>query len=363
MNFPLAYCPDGYARLARLRSLYEQREQDQICAVMKSPRRALARFAEAHAAGYCERPDLHERAGFWDDLLAEAVEVRDDSIPCAYLTELDQGLYGGLIGGRIQYMADPANGWISSMVPPVLNDWPELDALEIDCSGECYRFYLEALEVFRKAAAGKFGISHFILIDGMNFVFELVGATRTYLDAAENPDRVRQAIDLAHRLNVLVQRAFFEQIALVEGGTCSNMAAWIPGRVVSESVDPFHMTSAAYFERWGREAVERIFAEFDGGVVHIHGNGRHLLRAVASLRGLKGICLKNDKGYAPVIVELERLKACAGDVPLIIEVEFPDFVEAFRQHRLAGGALYKVLHVPDAETANRWMDEVREYRV
>ena len=43
------------------------------------------------------------------------------------------------------------------------------------------------------------------------------------------------------------------------------------------------MTSVAYFEQWGREPAERILGAFDGGVIHIHGNGRHLLEAAATL--------------------------------------------------------------------------------
>ena len=47
------------------------------------------------------------------------------------------------------------------------------------------------------AAAGKFGVSHFILIDSLNFVFELVGATNTYLSLIEQPELVRRAVDFA----------------------------------------------------------------------------------------------------------------------------------------------------------------------
>ena len=89
---------------------------------------------------------------------------------------------------------------------------------------------------------------------------------------------VRRAIDFGFDLNVRVQRAFFDAVPLFEGGTFSNFAQWIPGRIVSESLDPYHMTSVAYFERWGREPAERILAAFDGGVIHIHGNGRHPAR-------------------------------------------------------------------------------------
>ena len=361
MSFPLSYCRSGEARVARLRSLYEGRAQDRIFGILEVPIRALSVFAAGHAAGYTARPAIEERLRFWDEYLRERMAVEDDSIPCAYLSELDQGLYGGIVGGAVQYMAHPDNGWISSMVPPILRDWSGLDSLSIDTGSESYLYFLDLLRAFRECGRDKFGVSHFILIDGLNFVFELFGATRTYLEASDNPDRVGQAIDFAYALNVRVQETFFENIELVAGGTCSNMAGWLPGRIVSESVDPFHMASVDFFERWGRGPAERILERFDGGVLHIHGNGRHLLRAVATIRGLKAICLLNDIGYPPAISELHRLKTQTGEMPLIVDVQFTEFADAYDRHALAGGTLYKVRSVPDAGEANRWMDRIRAY--
>jgi hypothetical protein len=123
------------------------------------------------------------------------------------------------------------------------------------------------------------------------------------------------------------------------------------------------MTTVDYFERWGREPVERIFAAFDGGVLHIHGNGRHLLEAVSSLRGLKAVFLGDDKDIPTSFSVVAELKRRTGDLPLVVQAHFPDFVAALDGHRLPGGVLYKVVDVPDHDTANRLMDRVRAYRV
>jgi len=362
MGFPLRYCPDGGQRLERLRGLYERRLQDRILACMEVPTGALRRFAERYPDGPTPCPDLEERVAFWDSFWAERAALSDDSVPSAYLSELDQGLYGGIVGGEVRFMAHPENGWISSMVPPIFKDWCELEKLSIDHCGDVYQFYLRELRRFRDAARGKFGISHFILIDSLNFVFELFGGTRTYLELFDHPDFVRQAVEFAYRLNLDVQQTFFNEIATLEGGTCSNMVQWIPGRIISESVDPFHMTTVEYFERWGREPVERIFAAFDGGVLHIHGNGRHLLEAVASLRGLKAVFLGDDKDIPTAFSVLAELQRRTGDLPLIVQADFRDFVAALETHGLPGGVLYKVLDVPDRDTANRLMESVRAYR-
>jgi len=322
---------------------------------------SLRKFASKYKPGYTERPDLRERAAFWDELHAERGAIRDDSIPSAYLSEMDQGLYGGIVGGQAQFMAHPESGWISSMVPPILKDWSGLAALNIDHQSAWYGFYLEEIAAFRRTAAGKFGISHFILIDGLNFVFELFGATQTYLELIDHPDKVREAIDFAYKLNADVQETFFRETPQLEGGTCSNMVEWIPGRIVSESVDPFHMTNVDYFEAWGREPVERILATFDGGVLHIHGNGRHLLEAIASLRGLKAVFVADDLHFPSAFSLLPQLKKRLGDLPIVLNAEFPEFTRALDRHELTGGVLYKIQGVPDADAANRWMDRVREY--
>ena len=260
-------------------------------------------------------------------------------MPAAYLTELDQGLYGGLLGAEVRFMAHPDTGWISSMVPPLLADWSEFDRLRFDPEHPWWQRYLRQLEVFVSGSRGKFGISHFILIDGLNFVFELLGATRTYLSLDEHPEMVRRAIDFAFDLNVRVHETFFATVPSLEGGTFSNFAQWLPGRVVSESIDPYHMTSVAYFERWGREPAERIMTHFDGGVIHVHANGRHLLAAAATLRGLKAMLLADDLGFPPAFDVVELLKARVGDVPVSVFAPSRNFRTACPPRFARRGAL------------------------
>jgi hypothetical protein len=359
----LTYKPNLRDVQARLQSLYARTAGDRIFATMAVPNAAIARFAEAHAKGECGWPDPLERTRFWDDFFRHRAAVEDDSMPAAYLTEFDQGLYGALLGAEVRFIADPTTGWISSMVPPLLKDWSEFDQLRLDASHPWWRRYLQQLDLFVRESAGKWGISHFILIDAMNFVFELVGATQAYLSLEDRPDTVRRAIDFAFDLNVRIHEQFFASVPALKGGTFSNFGHWFPGRVVSESVDPYHMTSVAYFERWGREPAERIMTHFDGGVIHIHANGRHLLEAVSTLRGLKAIALMDDLGFPTSLDIIDQLKTRTGDVPLsIYSVPYEAFVDRLHRNVLPGGVFYQVQDVPDVDAANRVMEEVRAYR-
>ncbi len=359
----LAYKRDADLVVQRLRRLYDRNAQDQVFASFEIPTAALRQFQLDYPDPACDYPDPHKRIHFWDELLKEHRVLDDDSIPSAYLSEFDQGLYGGLAGGEVRFMAHPENGWISSMVPPLLPDWSRLDSLAFTRSNPWWKIYLHQLEIFMQGAAGRFGISHFILVDGLNFAFELVGATKTYLSLFENPEAIERAVDFAFSLNAAVQDAFFEMAPRYSGGTFSNMVQWIPGRIVSESVDPFHMTSIDCFERWGRAPVQRIFDRFDGGVLHLHGNGRHLLEAVTSIKGLKAVQLGDDKGFPPAIEVLPEMRRRAKDMPLVVFADYRVFLNKLREHSLQGGIFYKVQGAPDPDSVNRVMDQVRSYRV
>jgi hypothetical protein len=358
-TFPLSYCPWGDTATARLRELFVDRVGDRICAAMEVPSAAMDEFKRTHVDGYCDFPDLDDRARFWDGCLAERVNVHDDSVPSAYLSEMDQGLYGGMIGGDVRFLCDPVSGWISSMVPPIISQWEELEQLKLDTQHPWFQRYIAYLDFLEKAARGRFGLSHFILISGLNFVFELVGATETYYAMVDRPEIVRRAIQLGFEVNVKVQETFFERVPLVNGGTCSNMVQWIPGRIVSESVDPFHMTKPRCFEEWGRENLERIFSCFDGGVLHLHANGRHLIESVATVRGLKAVCLSDDRGFQAAFDFLPEARRRIGNMPLIVWTEYADFLATLDRGGLTGGVLYRVRNVPDIDTANRLMDRIR----
>ena len=343
---------------------------DQIFARCEVPSLALENFRQNHQAGECEYPDIEQRAQFWVKTFTEKATVEDDDIPSIYLTEMDQGLYAGLVGGEVRYLCDPDTGWISSMVVPMFKNWDSFETLRLPSFNEQANHnpwvekYLHQLTTYVRQSEGNFGVSHFIVIDGLNFIFELLGATETYMSLELHPEMVRRAIDFAYDLTLLIQDKFFEEAPLLSGGTCSNMMSWIPGgRIVSESVDPFHMTSVDYFERWGRESIERLFAHYDGGVVHIHANGRHLVECVASLKGLKGITFFNDIGLPLSIDLVDELRRRSGDTPIRVDVSYPTFIKRLKENSLPGGVLYHVQNVPDLDTANRLMEQVRAYRV
>ena len=348
--------------IGRLNELYTFKGLDRIYAKMNIPNPALEEFKKKKQDGEVDYPDMEERMHFWDEFLSIYSDLEDDSIPSAYMSEFDQGLYGAVLGADIKFMQISSLGFVTSMVSPVVNDLEEARKLKLNKENSWFKKYIKQLRFFVERSNGKFGISNFILIDGLNFMMELRGATNTYYDLIDDPDGVKYAIEFAEKLNIWIHDHFFNTVGLYDGGTCNITAQWLPGRIVYESVDPFHLTSSDTFDEWGRETIQRIFNHFDGGMVHIHSNGHHLIEKVATLEKLKCIALYDDEFVEPVYKAVEQLDKKRGKIPYNISIPYEVFADRLTRKELQPNIFYNVLDVPDNICANKLMSDVKKYK-
>ena len=348
--------------IARLRNFYSGGGRDRIYVKMDIPNPAIERMKSETADGPVPCPDLNARAEFWDEYLSAYADLEDDSIPCAYISEADQGLAGGMLGGEVRFLLDTGTGWVSSMVPPFAESARDIYNYKIDLDNKWYRYYNDELDIFRRKADGKFGVSHWCCLDGLHLLGEMRGFTEMYFAMMGEPETCRYIIDFASKLSFTLQNRFFEAVGLFEGGTCSNMAQWLPGRCISESVDMYHLARPELFEKWGRAHIQSMIDRFDGAVMHIHSNGHHLIEHIRSLSNLRCILLLDDVWAVPVYQEMERLDPLRGSVPYCITIPFEAFAEGLARRALHPNVLYTVSGVPDIKTANSFMKEVVTYR-
>ena len=176
------YKPNAADVAARLRLLYAAASGGpHLCSLLRA-QRGLPPICSPVSRGPVPVPRPESRIAFWDRLLAEQRGVEDDAIPAAYLSEMDQGLYGGMLGGEVR-VHGPSGERLDFLDGRAAAG--RLVGVRPGCGSTrqtpWFQRYLQQLDVFVRGAAGRFGISHFILIDSLNFVFELVGATETYM--------------------------------------------------------------------------------------------------------------------------------------------------------------------------------------
>jgi len=350
--------------MERLDGLFSGQCRDQVFARMSVHSPVLERYSTYYPEGDLPYPSLEERRDFWNSFLSEQTELLDDSMPVAYMAEFDEGLYTALLGAPIRFQYLKETGRVCSMGDPILKEFSDWRSLKMD--KECYwaKQYIKQLEFFKSDAQSKYGISHFIMIDGLNMLFELRGATNAYYDIMEHSEEIEEFFEFTRQINFWVQDLYFETIGLFEGGTFSNYGQWMPGRIVSESIDPFHMASPDYFEEWGRENAEKAISRYDGAALHIHhGNGRHLIHTASTIKGAKIITMSDemfnrDKAY----MHIEEIDKLRGDVPMIISIPYPLFIDLLDKGTLTSNIMYIVMNVPDVSTANRAMEKVIKYR-
>jgi len=123
------------------------------------------------------------------------------------------------------------------------------------------------------------------------------------------------------------------------------------------------MTSVEDYEQWGEKNVQRMFDHFDGGVLHIHSNGRHLLKAVSRLKGLKAILMLDEKDNPPAFDVLTEMKNSVGEVPLVVAVDEDKFEYHLNRNSLPGGVVYGGKSSKSVDEVNRIMERVRNYRI
>ena len=346
----------------RLRMLWARRGQDRIFAHIEVPSRVLMEFAATHTDGPTDYPDPCERIRFWDAFLAESRDVEDDWLPIAYLSEFDQGIVAGALGAPMRFMMHKDIGWVSSMCAPMLDSMDDADLLRPNPDGEPIKLLDEQCRVFAEAASGRFGIASFIVIDAMNFVAEMRGMTRAFEDVIDHPEAVSRLMDLAFDLNVFLQERVRSSVAGFMDGSFVNMGSWAPGTPVLFSVDFYHMARPDFYYRWGEPHLQRLLGHFGGGLLHLHSNGRHLLKHVAELRHLVCIDLVDEDWNPRAYEELGARQREAGDTPLMVRCRREEFERDLDGGRLPGNVLYHVHNVSSVDQANRLMDKVGRYR-
>ena len=95
----------------------------------------------------------------------------------------------------------------------------------------------------------------------------------------------------------------------------------------------------AYFAQWGLELAKRMFNAFGGSMIHLNGNGRQLLLAAATHRGLKTICFVDEVGHPVALDPLTELRARTSDVSLVVFASYEKYVQRLNGREMPGRVL------------------------
>jgi len=346
--------------LARLKDFSARKMEDQILAALSVPNTKPSATAIEFEEGEVSYPDPDFLFDLTDAELASNADVEDDCIPYTCLNMFDQGIYAAGLGGAIRFLQGKT-GHVSSMSEPLVSSIEEAATLTFDPNNEWLQEFRQVAKRWAERAHGKFAMAALVTIDALNFIAEVRGATEALMDLMLKRDICERIMTFALDYNVAIAQMQHEVFEHFDGGSALFRGIWGPGHGVFSSVDAYHLCSSDIFEEAGREYVQELYDRTGHSILHVHGNGWHLLDHVRSLKNLAAITLMQDlKGERP-FDHIVDLKKRVGDVPLCVGCTWTELCDGLKHHTLPGGVRYGAA-APSIEEANRAMKEVRAYR-
>lgn len=310
-----------------------------------------------------EFPSAETLFPLWEEYLtcSQQNALNDESIEVLYPNQYDQGIYGAMFGAEMHFLVHPGWGWASSSSEPFEEKtYRDLLALRFDPGNVWLQRMKRDLAYFAERSLGRFDVSTIITIDGFNFVHQIRGF-RLFEDIYDRPDEVKALLNLAADINIeLIE---FQRKATAE--TCEHgsmvLGGHFPGHTVAMSVDTYNMCSPDTYLEFGMRYQQRLIDHFGGGAFHMHGNGRHLLPAMAKLSGFVFVAILDDGAQIRAFDDRANLGRLAGNLLIGMNCGKQEFSKALSDRTLVP-ARY---HVPcsDRQEAQRLLEQFRNYRV
>ena len=292
-------------------------------------------------------------------------QVDDDWLPVVYSTlDFGESLVGGQFGSEMTCMYRPRGPGFSKAAT-VVTDYADLPTVSFSLDNEWTRRFLSVQDYFEAHDNGRFAQHPSLTMDALNFVVEMRGSTRAYLDLYEHPEELRALMEIGLDYNIRFQEAQMERIPRHAEGCFVWLADWAPyPRAVSFSVDAYVICSVKHYVEFGFEYQSRLAEHFGCAVMHFHCNRPDLAAEVAKLPNLRMFQYGHDsRDPLPDVDRVPDMRRAVGDVPLMVWVESTEFQERLARQRLLPNVWYCVAGDElEPDEANRLAEKVRAYR-
>jgi len=347
----LFYKPCIDESVERFRELWAKEAQDRILVKIdiQDPENPTVMQAMSHV------PDYKAMVDEWEMGFELNRGIEDDNLPIVY-GELGGYILGGILGADVRW---GAGGAYSSKLISDMKHFEE--QLKFDENNRYYKMQIEYLKYLSKRSKGKFGFTEMITIDGLNFL-DCVRHGDAYTDLYDYPNEINKIMEFASDLNMKLVKEQRNYIDTYRGGRFNFYQIWTPGEAIFISVDAYGQCSADVFEKYGREYVQRMIDEFNGGWLHVHSDAMRLLPNYVRLENLIAIGFEDWIKPPRAILNIDDIIEITGDIPLMINIEREELLNMMGVGTLPGNTLYWVGGVTSVEDANRIAEAAYRYR-
>jgi hypothetical protein len=347
----LFYKPNIDESVDRFQKLWAREAQDRILVKIdiQDPDNPTVMRAMAHV------PDYKAMVDEWEKGFELNRGIEDDNLPIVY-GELGGYILGAFLGADVTW---GAGGAYSSKLILDMKNYRE--NLHFDEYNGYYKMQIDYLKYLSKRSQGRFGYTEMITIDGLNFL-DCLRHGDAYTDLYDYPCEIKTIMAFGSDLNMRLVKEQRKYIETYRGGRFNFYQIWTPGETIFISVDAYGQCSSDIFEKFGREYVQRMIDEFNGGWLHVHSDAMRLLPFYVELDNLIAIGLEDWIKPPRAILNIDDIIEITGDIPLMINIERQEFLDMMDTGTLPGNTLYWVGGVTSAKDANMIAEAAYTYR-
>lgn len=185
----------------------------------------------------------------------------------------------------------------SMTAEPVRHVLDRMDDLVITEDNPWLRKLLEFCSFVREYKEGEYLPGQPLLRGPSDMVSAVCGPTQAIMDIYDRPDDMKRLFELVTDGMIFVIKKILDLQPELNGGHLLGFYhMWYPGSVVSLQEDQSALLSPDIFEKYVLPCDERICAEFDFSLIHLHGSCRHLFDYWIDLPSLNVMQINRDEG-------------------------------------------------------------------
>jgi len=253
------------------------------------------------------------------NLFIQSIEGRKfhgETFP-VFFPNLGPDVYAAFYGAELEF------GEVTSWSIPLVCEWADVEKLKLDTDNEYFRKLEELTQCALEQCSGKFLVGYTDLHPGLDCVAAWRDPQQLCFDMIDNPDKVRELVDLAIADFELIYNHFDDMLKGHNQLSVSWMGIPSFGRMHIPSCDFSTLISPAFFREFGLPILQREVQTMTHNIFHVDGKGvaRHL-DAILSVPQVHALQWVQGVGHdLPIMQWLPFLKELqARGVPMIVDL-------------------------------------------
>jgi hypothetical protein len=268
----------------------------------------------AWSPGELLTPDMIDPESFLDEeerMLREGELIADDILRGACPLTSIRWL-PALLGCRLRVMEE------SVFSEEETRPWKELSHLQISRSNPWLAKYIEFVLALVERSAGRFPVSHGILLGPSDIAAAVRGSSQSILDLIDEPERAAQLLrDLGSIFKQINEEAW-KRIPLFAGGYFdASYQLWAPKPIIRIQEDATNLYSPKLYRRFLQPVDRELARDYPCAFMHLHSTSLFILEAMLEIEEIRCFQINRDVAGPPV----------------------PELIPAFRAVQQAGRSL------------------------